>query len=184
MWPELPGIVRGGSSVYAGYCSVRSMSATIGSDDVDGGGLADVNAAQPCRMPVGHSIDSVVRTATASRSGHALAKRRTRTSDRGSIARTRSATRSRCARTSSGDKSGLVSSFGSSRSSSIADQRSSPTPGTRSPMKRATASSRRHRAAARTVDDAGDTEAAAGEQQRERRATPRRAAAPLRRATT
>ena len=54
MWPELPGMVRGGSSVYAGNESVRLMSPTIGSAEVDGGGLAEVSTAQPRSRPAGH----------------------------------------------------------------------------------------------------------------------------------
>ena len=127
------------------------MSPTIGSDDVDGGGLAEVNDAQPRRIAIGASINKTRSAVAASASGHALATRGTRTIDRASNARSLPATRSRCARTSSGDNSGLASSLGSSRSSSIADHRSSPIPGTRSPTKRATASSRRQRAAARTA---------------------------------
>ena len=57
---------------------------------------------------------------------------------------------------------------GSSRSSSIADHRSSPTPATRSPTKRATASSRRQRAAARAAITPATPRPPPREQQRER----------------
>ena len=129
-WPELPGMVRGGSSVYAGYSSVRSMSPTIGSDD---GRRRRVRRRQrrPAARdsPPGHASANAAQRHARERQRPAARSRRMRHEARADRSRPAARPRARDAPAPAPARAAdRRRACGSSRSSSIADHRSSPTP--------------------------------------------------------